>query len=374
MEFLQLYGKSLLILVTGIVIAVYILIKKEHNDGNENKTTRRHSNTPLLDTYTTDFTQLAHIGKIDPVIGRYNEVLRLSQILSRRNKNNALLIGAPGVGKTAIVEGLAQRIAKHEVTETLQGKRVLSLDVANLLSGTKYRGEFEKRAKQLVQEISSSERSIILFIDEVHSVIQSQGSEGSVNFSDILKPALARGDLQMIGATTTDEYNAYIKTDPALERRFQTITVKEPTIKDTIAILQGVKDKYREYHKVQFTDAALETAANLTKKKIKNRTLPDKALDAIDEAASMVRVAHIKDTTHAVLYSAAVKKYPEVAAIWKKMQEVDNAFIQATPKKRKHLQKKREALEMKLEKTGVFIVDASDVETVIKQWIQELQS
>jgi len=301
MEFLQLYGKSLLILVTGIVIAVYILIKKEHNDGNENKTTRRHSNTPLLDTYTTDFTQLAHIGKIDPVIGRYNEVLRLSQILSRRNKNNALLIGAPGVGKTAIVEGLAQRIAKHEVTETLQGKRVLSLDVANLLSGTKYRGEFEKRAKQLVQEISSSERSIILFIDEVHSVIQSQGSEGSVNFSDILKPALARGDLQMIGATTTDEYNAYIKTDPALERRFQTITVKEPTIKDTIAILQGVKDKYREYHKVQFTDAALETAANLTKKKIKNRTLPDKALDAIDEAASMVRVAHIKDTTHAVL-------------------------------------------------------------------------
>ena len=377
MEFLSLYGKSLFILFVGMVIAIYILTRKDGNEDNETLIPQKKSHngkkstTPLLDTYTTDFTALAMEGNIDPVIGRHNEVIRLSQVLSRKSKNNAILVGSPGVGKTAIVEGLADRIAKGEITEILKDKRVLSLDVANLLSGTKYRGEFEKRAKTLVDEISMSGRSIILFIDEVHSVIQSQGSEGSINFSDILKPALARGDLQMIGATTTDEYNKYIKTDPALERRFQPINVSEPTIKDTINILQGVKDKYREYHKVEFTDAALEAAAILTKKKINYRTLPDKALDAIDEAASMVRVSHINGATHAVLYTAAAEKYPEIKALWKKIQEIDQQIASSSKQKISQLEKKRDTYKAQLESKGIFVVDITDIEKVVEDWVKE---
>ncbi|MFA7654230.1 MAG: AAA family ATPase [Candidatus Magasanikbacteria bacterium] len=315
-------------------------------------------NTPFLDSYATDFTQMARNGRLDPVVGREEEVRKLAQILSRREKNNAILIGPPGVGKTAIVEALALRIVSHNVPDELWNKRLLALDVATLLSGTKYRGEFEERAKKIVQEIISSNRTIILFIDEVHAVVQSHGTEGAVNFSDILKPALARGDLQMVGATTTVEYEKYIKTDSSLERRFQPVEVSEPTEEQTLHILQGVKDKYRDYHKVEFTDAALAMAVTLSTELVKDRKLPDKALDALDESGAMVKVSHVHTNVPLILYQVAVQKYPEAAEIWKKIQELDlNGAAE-----------EREKLETQLEKLGVVTVDSADVEKVIRDW------
>lgn len=332
--------------------------------------TPRGSNTPYLDQYATDFTHLAKTGTIDPVIGRETEVKKLSQVLARRTKNNAILTGEPGVGKTAIAEGLAQRIAKGDVPEALRNKRLLTLDVTGLLSGTKYRGEFENRAKKIVAELSAAKRSIILFVDEFHSIVQSQGAEGAINLSDILKPALARGDLQMIGATTTGEYNKYIKTDSSLERRFQPIHVDEPTNEETLKILQGVKDKYREYHKVEFTDAALESAVDLTQKYIEDRKLPDKAIDAIDEAAAMIRVSHVHVTIPAVLYQAAVKKHPEVADLWKQIQNLDNKIRQnENGNNKSEWIKKREALEDTLDGKGVVMVDSDDIEKVVTGWV-----
>jgi ATP-dependent Clp protease ATP-binding subunit ClpC len=328
----------------------------------------KSGSTPQLNTYTTDFTELARIGNIDPVIGRKKEIIRLAQVLTRRGKNNAILVGAPGVGKTAIAEGLALRIANGEVPETLKNKRVLALDVTGLLSGTKYRGEFEERAKRLVAEIGRSDRSIILFIDEVHTVIQSQGTEGSVNFSDILKPALARGELQMIGATTLVEYNKYFKSDAALERRFQPIVVEEPTKKQTLQILQGVKEKYQQHHNVVFTDAALQSAIDLTDKNIPTRTLPDKAIDAVDEAASLVRVAHISDHISLVLYSAAVKQHPILKKVWKDIQALDKKISHAKGAAQKKLIKEREVLQEKMRKKGVLSVDSTDIAAVIDEW------
>src|SRR3989339_258017 len=212
-------------LIAVVIGLIYFATKKGKEGGGFSF---KKGGADILATFTVDFTALAAANRLDPVVGREDEITRLAQVMSRREKNNAILIGAPGVGKTAIVEGLASLIVKKQVPEHLQGDRVLALDVAGLLSGTKYRGEFEERARKIVQEITASARSIILFIDEVHSVVQSHGVEGSVNFADILKPALARGDLQMIGATTIDEYNKYIKKDPSLERRFQPIKIAEP--------------------------------------------------------------------------------------------------------------------------------------------------
>ncbi|MFH0988075.1 MAG: AAA family ATPase, partial [Parcubacteria group bacterium] len=240
------------------------------------------SGTPVLDQYTKDLTRLARDGKLDPVIGRHDEVQRLIQVLSRRTKNNALLVGKAGTGKTAIAEGLALKIATDKnMPLELSSKRVLELDVAEVMAGTKYRGEFEERAKKILNEISRANRSIILFIDEIHVLIQSQGTEGAINFSDIIKPALARGTLQLIGATTMDEYEKYIKPQSSLERRFQLVEVKEPTPEETVLILQGLKEKYMAYHKVEFTPAAIQAAVTLSEKYIKNRQLPDKAIDAI---------------------------------------------------------------------------------------------
>lgn len=348
-----------------IVVAIYFFIKKS----KKNFSIRPSSGaTPFLNLYTTDFTALALAGRIDPVVGREDEVRKLTQVLARRSKNNAILIGDPGVGKTAIVEGLAQRIAHKEVPETLAGKRVLALDVTTLMSGTKYRGEFEERAKKIVQEITNSNRTIILFIDEVHSVVQSQGSEGSVNLSDILKPALARGDLQMVGATTTTEYDKYFRVDLSLERRFQPIEVSEATPKEAIKILQGIKDKYREYHKVEFTDAALETAVRLTETLVKDRKLPDKAIDAIDEAAAMVKVGHLHPVLTATLYQVALVTYPEVADLWKQIQELDLKI--QTRAGLTDLISKRETLENELANKGVIAVDTTDIEKIIKDWIK----
>jgi len=371
-EILQTFPGQVAILSVVALLLFFAMHTKQKNTNSfslKNPFSNKTSSTPTLNSYTVDFTEMARVGKIDPIIGRHDEVIRLAQVLSRRNKNNAIIVGQPGVGKTAIVEGLAQRIINNEVPETLKNKRVLSLDVANLLSGTKYRGEFEERAKRLVQDITASQRSIILFVDEVHSVIQSQGSEGSLNFSDILKPALARGDLQMIGATTLEEYEKYIKTDAALERRFQLVQVAEPNAKDTMDILQGLKDKYREYHKVEFTDAALEAAIRFSNELIKNRTQPDKSIDAMDEAASMVRVSHVHQSIPIILYQAAAAAHPELAEIWKKIQAVDEQIIKKLPEPSAELVVQRENLEKELEKIGILVVDTSDVKAIIDEWV-----
>lgn len=278
---------------------LYMFFKKKGEEGSTRPSFSFGAKgiTPTLEMYAMDLTEMARTNKIDPVIGREEEILRLTRILTRRNKNNVILAGPPGVGKTAIVEGLAVGIVTGDVPEVLKNKRVLSLRVSELLAGTKYRGEFEQRIKMIVEEIRRSSRTIILFIDELHTVMQTKGTEGAVNFSDILKPALARGDLQLIGATTQKEYDEFIKPDETIDRRFQVVLVDEPDVGETIKILQGVKAKYEDYHHVKFNDDAVVAAARLSHEYIKGRRLPDKAIDAMDEAAAMVNVG---THTHAV--------------------------------------------------------------------------
>ena len=243
-----------------------------------------------LEKYTRDLTADARRGKMDPVIGRDEEIRRVIQVLSRRTKNNPVLIGEPGVGKTAIVEGLAQRVANGDVPETLRDKRVLSLDLGALIAGAKYRGEFEDRLKAVLKEITRSEGQIVLFIDEMHTLVGAGAAEGAVDAANLLKPMLARGELRCVGATTLDEYRKYIEKDAALERRFQPITVGEPTVEDTIAILRGLKEKYEVHHHVRIKDAALVAAAVLSNRYLPDRFLPDKAIDLMDEAASKLRI------------------------------------------------------------------------------------
>ncbi|KAH7405502.1 hypothetical protein KP509_15G073100 [Ceratopteris richardii] len=246
---------------------------------------------PTLEEFGTNLTKLAEDGKLDPVVGRIPQIERVTQILGRRTKNNPCLIGEPGVGKTAIAEGLAQRIAAGDVPETIEGKKVITLDMGLLVAGTKYRGEFEERLKKLMEEIKQTD-DIILFIDEVHTLIGAGAAEGAIDAANILKPALARGELQCIGATTLDEYRKHIEKDPALERRFQPVQVPEPTVDETIQILQGLRERYEIHHKLRYTDEALVAAAQLSYQYISDRFLPDKAIDLIDEAGSRVRLRH----------------------------------------------------------------------------------
>jgi len=243
-----------------------------------------------LQRYAKDLTELARKGKLDPVIGRDEEIRRVVQVLSRRTKNNPVLIGEPGVGKTAIVEGLAQRIVAGDVPEGLKGKRLLGIDIGAMVAGSKYRGEFEDRLKAVLREITESEGEIICFIDELHTLVGAGAAEGAVDAANMLKPALARGELRCVGATTLDEYRKHIEKDPALERRFQPVMVKEPSVEDTIAILRGLKEKYEVHHKVKIKDSALVAAAVLSHRYIADRFLPDKAIDLIDEAASRLRI------------------------------------------------------------------------------------
>lgn len=251
--------------------------------------------TSHLDHFGRDLTKLAEEGKLDPVIGREDEINRLIHILCRRTKNNPVLIGDPGVGKTAIAAGLAQRIVDGQIPEILQGKRVVDLDISALVAGSVHRGQFEERLKKVIEEVTNAKGQVILFVDELHTVVGAGAAQGAIDAANILKPALARGELQMVGATTIDEYRRYIEKDAALERRFQPILVKEPTIDQTVAILEGLRGRYEKHHKVRITDEALVAAAKLSDRYISDRFLPDKAIDLIDEAGAEVRLAQVKE-------------------------------------------------------------------------------
>lgn len=282
--------------ITGIiafVIIVIILLRRQ----NEGGTT--HSSGHMLSLYSKDLTALAKNGKLDPVIGRKNEIYRVIEILSRRTKNNPVLIGKSGVGKTAIVEELANELATGKVPETLKTKRVLALDLSGLVAGTKYRGEFEKRLKTLVDEIIAAERHIILFIDEIHTLAEAGEATGAIDAADILKPALARGELQVIGATTLEEYQKYVEKDQTLERRFQPVIVAEPSPAQTLEILKGLRKKYESYHHVTYTDAVLEAIVQLAQEHLKERVFPDKAIDIMDEAGSRVHLEQIENGKNA---------------------------------------------------------------------------
>ena len=259
------------------------------HDAVRARTNRTASKTPTLDQLGTDLTALARSGKLDPIIGRTKEIERVIQILSRRTKNNPALIGEPGVGKTAIVEGLAQRVVDGDVPEVLQGKRIVALDIGSLVAGTKYRGEFEERMKKVIEEEKAS-GNCVLFIDEMHTIVGAGAAEGAVDASNMLKPALSRGQLQCIGATTLNDYRKYVEKDPALERRFQTVLVAEPSVDETLDILHGVRSRYEDFHQLTISDDALSSAASLAARYIPDRFMPDKAIDVVDEASSRVRI------------------------------------------------------------------------------------
>lgn len=270
-------------------LLVFLSGTYEDKASDKNIIDNKKANTPMLDKYGRDLTVLSKEQGLDPVIGRDNETQRLLEILCRRIKNNPCLIGEPGVGKTAVVEGLAQRIVEGNIPEILRNKRVVSLDLTSMIAGAKYRGEFEERLKKTMDEIIK-DKDIIIFIDEIHTIIGAGGAEGAIDASNILKPALARGEIQCIGATTIDEYRKYIEKDSALERRFQPVTVGEPSKEETLKILKGLRDKYEAHHRVEITDEALEAAVNLADRYITDRFMPDKAIDLIDEGAAKVRI------------------------------------------------------------------------------------
>ena len=284
------YSALPFVLVVVIGAIIFFMWRKGGVSGPGNFT---GSLTPTLSQYSKDLTKMAVEGKLDPVIGREEEIERVIQTLSRRTKNNPVLVGKSGVGKTAIAEGLAQLIAQRKVPRILEHKRVLALDLTGIIAGTKYRGEFEKRIKQIADEITSAKRSIILFIDEIHTLAEAGGAEGAIDADDILKPALARGDLQVIGATTADEYKKFIKKDVTLDRRLHPILVDEPTKEETIKILEGIKRKYEQFHKVNITKEAILTAVHLAEQYIKDKSFPDKAIDLMDEAASKVSIENV---------------------------------------------------------------------------------
>ena len=324
--------------------------------------------TPTLDEYSRDLTALAAEGKLDPVIGREKEINRVIQILSRRTKNNPCLIGEPGVGKTAVTEGLAQKIAIGDVPDTIRGKRVVILDLSGMVAGSKYRGEFEERIKNVLNEVRE-DGNTLLFIDEIHTIIGAGGAEGALDASNILKPSLARGELQLIGATTIDEYRKYIEKDPALERRFQPVTVEEPTEAEAEEILKGLRPRYEEHHKVTITDEAIHAAVTLSSRYINDRFLPDKAIDLIDEASSKVRLTIFVEPS-------ALKELEEDIRTLETEKEnaiKEEAYEKAGELKKKQ-EKKRERIAKLKEKweeeknTRRLIVDENEVAEVVSGW------
>lgn len=337
--------------------------------------------------FLLDVTREAAEGHVDPVIGREDEIIRVTQILTRRRKNNVVLVGDPGVGKTAIVEGLALKIATGDVPSVLKDKKVLVLQLADLLGGTKYRGEFEARVKRLVEQIKKSNRQIILFIDEIHTIMQTKGAEGSMNLSDILKPALARGELQVIGATTKKEYEQYILPDESWERRFQKVFVDEPSIEESIAILTGLKKSYEMYHKVQISDEALRAAVTLSEEYIKGRNLPDKAIDVMDEASAMVNVhkESVPEHTGTLLFGAANKvaseggaQTKELLSLKAELSELKKKETAATDPKevnaiRKHIvdtvKKIQSSESAHAEQKDWPVVSVAHIKEVVEDWV-----
>ena len=303
------------------------------------KRKRKKSKTPALDHFGRDLTELARRSALDPIIGRHDEIERVSQILSRRKKNNPVLIGEPGVGKTAIVEGLAQRIVEGKVPQILENKRVVTLDMASLVAGTKYRGQFEERLKAVMTEIINS-KDVIIFIDELHTIVGAGGAEGSLDASNIFKPTLSRGELQCIGATTLNEYRKYIEKDGALDRRFQTIMVEAPSVENTIKILEGLRPRYEEHHKLDISDEAIEAAVKLSNRYISGKFQPDKAIDVIDEAGSRAHLAtYVKPEEFGEVES-------EIAALREEKEKaVKNQAFETAAKLRDELKLKKEKLE-----------------------------
>ncbi len=329
------------------------------------------SKTPTLDAYGRDLTTLARENKLDPVIGRANEIERVIQILSRRTKNNPALIGEPGVGKTAIAEGLAQRVIKGEVPEPLRDRRVITLDLAGLVAGTKYRGEFEERMKRVMDEIRGAAGEIILFIDELHTLVGAGAAEGAIDASNIIKPALARGELQCIGATTLNEFRKYIEKDSALERRFQPVMVGEPSVEETVEILKGLRDRYEAHHKVTITDEALVAAAKLGDRYISDRFLPDKAVDLIDEAASRVRLQATLPPQSIRDIENEIRKVKQEKESVVKTQEFEKAAAIRDREEKLRLEKQRlesEWAEHKARQDKTVKVTEEDVAHIVSSW------
>ena len=327
------------------------------------------SKTPTLDQVSRDLTQMAREGELDPVIGRAEEIARVVRILSRRTKNNPVLIGEAGVGKTAVAEGLAQRIVSEDIPESLRGKRVLALDVGGLVAGTRFRGDFEERMQQMLKELQQEEKNIVLFIDELHTIVGAGGADGAVNASNMLKPALARGELQVVGATTLDEYRKHVEKDPALERRFQPVLVDEPTVDETVAILFGLRDRYEAHHRVHVSDEAIVAAAQLGDRYIADRFLPDKAIDLLDEAAAEVR---LRSTVPPV----DVRRMEEEIASLER--EKDDAVRAEDYEKAANLKQRQEQLKIELEQVqegwvGRLETDApevtrEDIARILEEW------
>ena len=326
------------------------------------------STTPTLDKYSRDLTSFAREGKFDPIVGREKEIDRVIQILSRRTKNNPCLVGEPGVGKTAVVEGLAQKIASEEIPDLLKGKRVVSLDLSSMISGTKYRGEFEERINKVIEEVRLA-GDVILFIDELHTIIGAGAAEGAMDASNILKPSLARGEVQLIGATTLDEYRKHIEKDAALERRFQPVQVEEPSEEETLEILKGIKDKYEMHHQVQITEDALKAAVKLSARYIADRYLPDKAIDLLDEAASKVRLrAFVSPTNIKELETQLVTLGQE-----KEMAIMSEEYEKASEIKRKENEIKEKIANAKVEWDAKHtkndqIVGEEEIADIVSSW------
>ena len=347
-----------------------IVASTEHNysEGKHSSKRAQGGKTPTLDQFGRDLTSLAEEGKFDPVIGRDEEIARVIQILSRRTKNNPCLIGEPGVGKTAVAEGLAQKIAEGDVPELLKNKRLVTMDLSSMVAGAKYRGEFEDRLKKAIEEVKNA-GNVILFIDEIHTIVGAGSAEGAIDASNILKPSLARGEVQLIGATTINEYRKYIEKDAALERRFQPVTVGEPSVDETIAILKGLRDKYEAHHGVKIEDSALEAAAKLSERYITDRFLPDKAIDLMDEAASKKRLSALTAPDN-------VKDLEKQTEELKK--EKQEAIISQNFEKAAEIRDKEKVLEEELQqgksrwkdnnKSSELAITDRDIADIIAEW------